>query len=542
MPEESRGFSSRFRPSYSVVELVHDSSFLATVVDLSSGHGICVVGYQQLAYLWYIYPMSIEDMAETRPKVVRWPEIESGLHNLTPTEGGNSFAQRGIVTMPDGRKAFVKIGTEEKSKKWIGKEISAYEFLVDNKYPFAPELLSTNEDKTGLAITALTQEDGWDWSNTWSKERLDATLAAMDALAAIIPDPKYAELLKPVLSDADNGWDKLIASPEQQAALATKLEGTAATHVSKELEALVERAARYHVAQDTLVHNDIRADNAAWNAERNEVRLIDWNWLQLGDRKIDLSATLVHVHGSGFDVLEDYADRLDPEALHWMAGFWLEAASKPIWPGGPEKLRDTQLRAALTALSLCETVEGLKTKEKMPEVEIVSASLEDAEGVQEVQRAAWLETYPNEEYGITKEDLLEKNWGSPERVQKWRESIMNGPGKTWVARENGKVIGFCVATVNPDANQLKAIYIHPEHQGKGVGSKLMETALAYIESNKDTFVEVAKYNTRAIGFYHHFGFSGNEEIPPSRGGTLPNGKIIPEIRMLRPADATSEDL
>jgi hypothetical protein len=39
-----------------------------------------------------------------------------------------------------------------------------------------------------------------------------------------------------------------------------------------------------------------------------------------------------------------------------MAGFWFEAASKPIWPGGAEKLREVQLRAGITALKLAQTL------------------------------------------------------------------------------------------------------------------------------------------------------------------------------------------
>jgi hypothetical protein len=41
-----------------------------------------------------------------------------------------------------------------------------------------------------------------------------------------------------------------------------------------------------------------------------------------------------------------------PNALHWMAGFWFNAAATPIWDGGPEHLRDFQLLAGVTALRL----------------------------------------------------------------------------------------------------------------------------------------------------------------------------------------------
>jgi len=295
-------------------------------------------------------------MAEAQPTKMNWQEVDKGLSALTPVEGGNSDARRGILTTPEGAKIFVKIGVNEHTKAWASKEIKSYEFLKENGYLYIPSLLATNDDATGFAIDALLAEDGWDWSDTWNKERLDATLAATDALAAINPDPKYAELLKPVITDADNGWAKLIASPEQQAALAAKLQSASGPDIIANLTSHTERSATYRVQHDTLVHDDVRADNAPWNKGLGEVKLVDWNWLELGDRKIDLAAALVHTHKSGFDVLKDYSDRLDPAALHWMAGFWLESASRPIWPGGPEKLRQTQLFAGLTALKLVEEI------------------------------------------------------------------------------------------------------------------------------------------------------------------------------------------
>lgn len=287
---------------------------------------------------------------DTRP--LEWSEIENRIMDLVSVEGGNSNAQRGIMTAPDGRKVFVKIGVNEHTRGWATKEINSYRFLDENSYPFIPKLLSVNQDKTGFAIEALLPENGWDWSATWSKERLDATLVAMDALAAIQPDSKYVEMLRPVITDADNGWVKLVESEERRKSLATKLETTPYADLMNDIDSHVQRSSDFVVRHDMLVHDDVRADNCPWNKDRGEVKFVDWNWLELGDRRIDLAASLTHIHKSGFDVLQNHSDRLDPEALHWITGFWLNAASQPIWPGGPEKLRDTQLQAGLTALQL----------------------------------------------------------------------------------------------------------------------------------------------------------------------------------------------
>jgi hypothetical protein len=281
-----------------------------------------------------------------------WPEIEGVMKTFAPAEGGYSDAARGFVTLRDGRKVFVKMGTSEYSKQWTSKEVSVYDFLAERAYIHVPKLLAANEDGTSFALEALRKEDGWDWASHWSDERLNKTLAAMDALAALEPDSRHGDIFKPVLTDDDNGWLKLLDSEELQSRLALKLRKSGEAGIVGEIPIHAERSARFAVRHEALVHDDVRADNCAWNGSRGTVKLIDWNWLEMGDRRIDLAAMLVHVQSSGFDVLPRFAERLDADALHWISGFWFASASKPIWPGGPEELREVQLRSAVAAFRL----------------------------------------------------------------------------------------------------------------------------------------------------------------------------------------------
>jgi aminoglycoside phosphotransferase (APT) family kinase protein len=131
--------------------------------------------------------------------------------------------------------------------------------------------------------------------------------------------------------------------------------------IKLDFAALAEHSSRFAFRNDVLVHNDVRADNCAWNAQTREVKLVDWNWIQLGDRRVDLAATLVHIHNAGFDVLSKHSSRLDHEALRWLAGFWFKSAVTPIWPGGPEHLRKLQLQAGITAYTLADTLSGEAT-------------------------------------------------------------------------------------------------------------------------------------------------------------------------------------
>lgn len=84
----------------------------------------------------------------------------------------------------------------------------------------------------------------------------------------------------------------------------------------------------------------------------NNVCLIDWDWCQIGDRRIDMAATLVDIASSGFDISPFYS-RLDAGALHWLVGYWFKSTTASP---GPQKLRDFQLNSGIKAWELFNLV------------------------------------------------------------------------------------------------------------------------------------------------------------------------------------------
>lgn len=288
-----------------------------------------------------------------------WSVIQEKVHDLEPVEGGYSSATRGLMTLPTGEQVFVKAGNDENTRGWAHKEVAVYRILADHSYSHIGELVAVNEDETAFAIEALTMDQGWDWSETWTKGRLDATLAAMDELAAIKPEDPGAEIFKSLLSNDDNGWVAIASSEELQAAFKSRIgDNPILKRIAENFGKQAEDSSSFDaMSADALIHLDVRADNCAWNAAQNTVKLVDWNWLTMGNRGIDLASFMVHVYDSGLDILPDYADRLDPSAVHWMAGYWIKSGCSPIWPGGPAHLRDIQFKKGTTALELFENLE-----------------------------------------------------------------------------------------------------------------------------------------------------------------------------------------
>lgn len=283
-------------------------------------------------------------------KTIKWSDIEARLDTLQPVEGGFTKAFRGTVTLDNGVKVFVKCGVDEQTSDSARKEIEVYRFLKLYQFQYSPSLLSINDDETGFAISACLPDDGWDWKANWSERRVLKTLEAMDSLSGIKPTGKHFEAFsKKDVDENDDGWLPLLESSELQQKLLERLSKSenVITAGIIDFKAEANKVKNFKFRYTDLVHNDIRADNCAWNNEKGEVMIVDWNWTQLGDRRIDIAATLVDVAMSGFDISQ-FRNRLDGGALHWLAGYWLKSSAQP----SPENLRQFQLKSGIMALKL----------------------------------------------------------------------------------------------------------------------------------------------------------------------------------------------
>ena len=167
------------------------------------------------------------------------------------------------------------------------------------------------------------------------------------------------------------------------------------------------------------------------------------------------------------------------------------------------------------------------------EIQITDATTQDAHVIGQIQSEAWLDSYASPENGITKEDIQLK-------VDEWNkigdtriEDNLNNPNsRTWVVKIDEKIVGFSAVLKTENENKLEAIFILPKYQGQGIGSKLLETTLNWLGNSKKITTDVVSYNERAKNLYKKFGFEETEETVDDVL-TLPNGKIIPKILMVK---------
>ncbi len=128
----------------------------------------------------------------------------------------------------------------------------------------------------------------------------------------------------------------------------------------------------------------------------------------------------------------------------------------------------------------------------------------DIGAVRKVARQTWADTYE----GVIPEDVQQRFLGhaySEGSLVRRMEA-----GVFLVAVEDGEVVGFAdlsPAPAEPGAVELAAIYVLPGFQGRGVGTRLLQTALGRLPSTKKVRAEAERENLAARRFYEARGFA-----------------------------------
>jgi GNAT superfamily N-acetyltransferase len=161
-------------------------------------------------------------------------------------------------------------------------------------------------------------------------------------------------------------------------------------------------------------------------------------------------------------------------------------------------------------------------------------TLDDIEPATHVRLQSWLETYVNEEAGVTREwvEARNKEQLTPEKMTDRKRRLVAPNAAGWVAKDaDGTIIG--VINAYCDANDIQrvgSLYVDRRWHGRGVGGALMRRMIEWSDPALPIELGVVTYNGRAKAFYHKWGF---EEIPGS--GTLFDN-MIPEVKMIRKGD------
>jgi len=251
-------------------------------------------------------------------------DIEPYLDTLQVVEGGYSSARRGIVTIADKQRVFVKMALEDDlMTKWLRKEVKAYRILNQAGYPYIPKLLSYSDDESAMAIEYLEEAS---FESTWDDDKLNAIIMAQEALRPykeyFARDPDFA--LDSVV-DREVKWPIILAGNNIEIINQKLAKLDAGFSLSKEQVLELQKSDEgWFIKSDTLVHQDIRADNFGYYDDQKIGKLIDWNWLCLGDESLDRTPLFVNMYMLGFDPYMAHPGSYDVKMLAYMVSFWID--------------------------------------------------------------------------------------------------------------------------------------------------------------------------------------------------------------------------
>jgi len=110
----------------------------------------------------------------------------------------------------------------------------------------------------------------------------------------------------------------------------------------------------------------------------------------------------------------------------------------------------------------------------------------------------------------------------------YARAIADPSRRVWLAERGGEAVAYATAGDNalphpearPGEGELKAFYVRREMHGSGLASRLMDTALAWLdpEGGRRLWIGVWSGNVRAQRFYARYGFQkvGEYEYPVGR--------------------------
>ena len=250
--------------------------------------------------------------------------------------GGYSPVIRLLVSLPGGRTAFVKAGASPATSAWLRKEASVYRLLEGQE--FLPRLLAW-EDDSQQPLLVLEDLSAAAWPPPWSQERVERVLAALSQVA----DCKIPGLPRFVNdSEIALGWQPVANDPAPFLSL-----GLASEHwLAAALPRLLAVDGRQLLDGEALLHSDVRSDNLCFAGRRT--LLVDWNWVRLGNPRLDVVLWLPSLEAEGGPPPE----AILPDGGEYAAiisGFFAARAGLPVIPEAPN-VRTVQLQQLRTAL------------------------------------------------------------------------------------------------------------------------------------------------------------------------------------------------
>jgi aminoglycoside phosphotransferase len=206
--------------------------------------------------------------------------------SLQHVVAGHTHAEKWLVELQNGRRAFVKAGTERSARAQIEREATTLESVAA---AYMPELYGAAgvDDWSVLVLEDLSDA-------VWPPPYPDRGEALLETVMKVSATPPPDWLgRRPAGRPLGTYWQRIAADPEP--VLAHGL--FSAAWLESSLPALDAAESLAQLAGDDLLHDDVWAANVCYAARG--ALLIDWASATIGDRRIDLAYALLSIRSSG---------------------------------------------------------------------------------------------------------------------------------------------------------------------------------------------------------------------------------------------------
>ena len=156
-------------------------------------------------------------------------------------------------------------------------------------------------------------------------------------------------------------------------------------------------------------------------------------------------------------------------------------------------------------------------------VTIRNMNYTDISGVQKIAKVSWNTTYEGIIPLAVQQKFLETAYNDEKMKLRLERSVI------YVAEVEEELTGFANFSTVRDGGkvELAAIYLHPDVQGQGIGTALLQRAMTELEGIKEIYINVEKENRIGMNFYKSKGFKIVEEFDDNF-----DGHILKTVRMV----------
>jgi ribosomal protein S18 acetylase RimI-like enzyme len=135
--------------------------------------------------------------------------------------------------------------------------------------------------------------------------------------------------------------------------------------------------------------------------------------------------------------------------------------------------------------------------------EIARLGVDALEPLRELLRICWTDTYT----GVLPDSIIRtviETWQSKDAIS----SGLSNPNTYYAGYFEDRTLRGMVAArmVDDRTMRIAQLYVHPAHQRKGIGRKLMDASVRHFDKATAVTLDVEEGNPKGVAFYRKYGF------------------------------------